>query len=321
MHTNIIAAQSTDMQCIIFFLNISNRESKRRLISIDTIVENFAGCQTRISGACMYHWISCTHLQEAVHGLGQEGCQNSSQHVIYSYSFVYSATRRVPSFLDAWLCYAHICTFLPLLSLPWPKPIDMALDRSMQPQGKVSVSHAETTMGDAQTALGNEESASYLLGFQTTHVKGVSRSSHLFFIIKATCRGCAWLGWDTQVCIRAIGTRDNSSKSVNKYAFDQEWSSLSTFTKTFTTTSNMFFPCPWVRQLQLDQGCMSKMFIFRQFSSENGSFLSLTGNNSLSTYISHWSYNVSSTVKRSISIACETNSLSTTVCSVCVGLA
>ena len=73
MHTNIIAAQSTDMQCIIFFLNISNRESKRRLTSIDTIVENFARCQTRISGACMYHWTSCAHLQEAVHGLGEFG--------------------------------------------------------------------------------------------------------------------------------------------------------------------------------------------------------------------------------------------------------
>ena len=81
-------------------------------------------------------------------------------------------------------------------------------------------------------ALGNEESTSYQLGFWTTHVKGGSRSSLLFFTIKATCRGCAWFGWDTQVCIQAIGTKDVSCKWVSKYAFDLEWSSLSNSAKT-----------------------------------------------------------------------------------------
>ena len=36
--------------------------------------------------------------------------------LIHLYSFLCSATRRVPSFVDVWLCYAHICTFLPLLT-------------------------------------------------------------------------------------------------------------------------------------------------------------------------------------------------------------
>ena len=39
MYTNIIAVQSTYMQCIIFFLNTSIRGSKRCFISIVTVVE------------------------------------------------------------------------------------------------------------------------------------------------------------------------------------------------------------------------------------------------------------------------------------------
>ena len=46
--------------------------------------------------------------------------------LIYSYSFVYAAARRVPSFVEAWLCYAHGSTFLALFPLPSPKPIGMA---------------------------------------------------------------------------------------------------------------------------------------------------------------------------------------------------
>ena len=61
------------------------------------------------------------------------------------------------------------------------------------------------------------------------------------------------------------------------------------------TMSYMLFPCPWVGQLHVDQGCIS------QFSSENGPLLSLTGNNFLSTNVS---YTFSSAVNRSISIAC-----------------
>ena len=155
-------------------------------------------------------------------------------------------------FVEAWLCYAHICTFLPLSSLPWPKLIGMALNKTMQSPGNVTVSHAETTMCDALMALSNVESTSYLLGFRTTHVKGGSRSSHLFFIFKTTYRGCAWFGWDTQVCIQAIGTRDVSSKWVSKYAFDIEWSSLSTCIKTGTQQVTCSFPvfesdrCIWI---------------------------------------------------------------------------
>ena len=134
--------------------------------------------------------------------------------------------------LAVFCTYMYLCTFLPLSSLPWPKPIGMAMNKSMQSPGKVTVSHAETIMCDALMALSNGESTSYLLGSRTTHVKGGSRGSHLFFIFKATCRGCAWFGWETQVCIQAIGTRDVSSKWVSKYAFDLEWSSLSTSTKT-----------------------------------------------------------------------------------------
>ena len=43
--------------------------------------------------------------------------------LIYLYSFVCSVARRVPSFVEAWLCYAHGCTFLALFLLPWPKPM------------------------------------------------------------------------------------------------------------------------------------------------------------------------------------------------------
>ena len=41
----------------------------------------------------------------------------------------------------------------------------------------------------------------------------------------------------------------------------------------------MFFPYPSVWQLHLDQGCISQMFILRQYSSGNGSLVSLTSNN------------------------------------------
>ena len=129
----------------------------------------------------------------------------------------------------------------------------MAVNKSMQSPGKITVSHAETTMCDALMALSNEESTSYLLGFRTTHVKGGSRSSHLFFVFKATCCGCAWYGWDTHACIQAIGTRDVSSKRINKYAFDLESSYLSLSTKTGAQQVTCSFlvlepgRCIWIR--------------------------------------------------------------------------
>ena len=46
--------------------------------------------------------------------------------LIYLYSFVCSVSRRVPPFVEAWLCYAHGCTSLALFPLPSPKPIGMA---------------------------------------------------------------------------------------------------------------------------------------------------------------------------------------------------
>ena len=86
------------------------------------------------------------------------------------------------------------------------------------------------------------------------------------------------------------------------------------------TTSKVFFPYPRVGEPHLDQGCISQMFILRLFSSENGSLVSLTGNNFLSTNISNWTYTFCSADNTSISIACVTNSFSTIVCSVCGSL-
>ena len=60
------AAQSTDMQHIILFLNISNREINRRFRSIDIIVGNFARCQRKIIGALA---ISCAWI-----GLSSTSC-------------------------------------------------------------------------------------------------------------------------------------------------------------------------------------------------------------------------------------------------------
>ena len=56
----IIVAQPADMQYIVLFLNISNRETKRHIRSIDTVVDNLARYQTDITGVCMYHWTFCT---------------------------------------------------------------------------------------------------------------------------------------------------------------------------------------------------------------------------------------------------------------------
>ena len=43
--------------------------------------------------------------------------------LIYLYLFVCSATKLVPSFVEAWLCYAHGCTFLALLFMTSPSPL------------------------------------------------------------------------------------------------------------------------------------------------------------------------------------------------------
>ena len=62
------AAQSTDMQYIILFLNISNRDIKRRFRSIDTVVGNFARCQENYW--CMHAPLDSLHLQQVVYWLG-----------------------------------------------------------------------------------------------------------------------------------------------------------------------------------------------------------------------------------------------------------
>ena len=56
--------------------------------------------------------------------------------VICLYLFLHSATRCVPSLVEAWLICAHGCTFFALLLLPSPKPLGVALDRGMQSSGK-----------------------------------------------------------------------------------------------------------------------------------------------------------------------------------------
>ena len=57
------------MQYIIMFLNISNREIKRRFRSIDIVVGHFARCQ-RKNYWCMHAPLDFLLLQEDVHGLG-----------------------------------------------------------------------------------------------------------------------------------------------------------------------------------------------------------------------------------------------------------
>ena len=105
-----------------------------------------------------------------------------------------------------------------------------------------------------------------------------SGSSHLFFIIQATCNSWACFGWDSQASIEAIVTWDISCKWVSKYASDLEFSIY--FYQNRGTTSNLFFPYPWIGQLHLDQGCISQISILRQSRSLNSSRLSSTDNNS-----------------------------------------
>ena len=117
--------------------------------------------------------------------------------LIYLYSFVCSATRGVPSFVKAWLCYAHGCTFLAWLSMPAPDPLAWHLIEACNHQEK---QESVTCWDNDVWCLDGDG----------------GRSSLLFFITKATCNSCACLGWDAQACIQAIGTMDVSSKWVSK---------------------------------------------------------------------------------------------------------
>ena len=154
--------------------------------------------------------------------------------LIYSYSFVCSATMRVPSFVEACLCYAHGCTFLALLSMPSPNPLAWHWIEACNHQEK-------------QESVACRDNDVWRLDGEG------SRSSHLFFIIKATCNSLACFGWDSQACIQAIGTRDVCCKRVSKYASDQERSSLSASTKTRAQQVTCSFhilvsgSCTWIR--------------------------------------------------------------------------
>ena len=136
-------------------------------------------------------------------------------------------TRRVPSFVGALLFYAHGCTFLALLSMPSPNPFAWHIMRR----------YVWCLDGDG------------------------SRSSHLFFIIEATCNSGACFGWDTQACNQAIGTRAVTSIWVSKYASDLERSFPSTSTKSRGTTSNIFLPYSLDQTAELGSGMhMSNIF-------------------------------------------------------------
>ena len=132
------------------------------------------------------------------------------------------------------LCYAHGCTFLALLSMPSPNPLAWHWIEACNHQEK------------QQSVACREKDVWYLDG-------DGSRSSHLFFIIKATCNSWACFGWDSQACFQAIGTRGVSCKRVSKYASDLELSSLSTPTKTGAQQVTCSFhilgssSCSWIR--------------------------------------------------------------------------
>ena len=51
----------------LLILDIRNWEIKRRFRSIDKVAENFVRCQTKMIGACMYHWTSCTYKKLCMH--------------------------------------------------------------------------------------------------------------------------------------------------------------------------------------------------------------------------------------------------------------
>ena len=59
---------------------------------------------------------------------------------------------------------------------------------------------------------------------------------------------------------------------------------------------------------------------FGKYAISDCPFISLSGNNFLSTNLSNWSYTFRSAHNTSITITCVTNSLSTIVCSVCWSL-
>ena len=58
----LVLLQHSQQICNTFFvLGYQELRDHRRFRSIDKVVENFARCQTKMIGACMYRWTSCTY--------------------------------------------------------------------------------------------------------------------------------------------------------------------------------------------------------------------------------------------------------------------
>ena len=103
--------------------------------SIDMSFTNMVDCNLWCCKQVLNH-ISCRKWFCSLNGtvtktrtLAQPSCQVRRLSnfkpacFIYLYSFVCSVTRRIPSFVEDWLCYAHGCTFLALLSMPSPNSL------------------------------------------------------------------------------------------------------------------------------------------------------------------------------------------------------
>ena len=239
-----------------------------------------------------------------------EGCQNWNQHPLYICTYLYVQRQSAFHHLQK---LAVVCTWVYFLSFvvhAITQTIGMALKRSMQSPGKVTMCHIYGSL----VALGNEESTSYLLGFRTANVQGGCRSSHLFFIINATCNNCACFVWDNQACILAIGTR------VSKYASDLERSSLSTSTKRGAHQVTHSFPILESGSCTRIRGASVKYFFWCNSAPKTAEFFRLATTSSPQT-LSSWFCTFYSAVNRSISITCMTNALSAIVFCVCGALA
>ena len=117
-------------------------------ISIDMPFTNMVDCISSMLRAGVKPYILPKNYSASVNGavnknrtLAKPSCQVrrlsklKSACLTYLYSFVCSMARHVSSFVEAWLCYTHGCTFLALFPLPSPKPIGI-LNRRMQSPGK-----------------------------------------------------------------------------------------------------------------------------------------------------------------------------------------
>ena len=129
---------------IILFVNISNREIKRLVLrgppaKIEYVISkhgwlHFVDAASRSLTIYLAEKLFCflngvvtknrTLAKPSCHVRGLSKLKSAC--LIYLCSFVCSVARRVPSFVEAWLCYAHRCNFLALFPLPSLKPVRMA---------------------------------------------------------------------------------------------------------------------------------------------------------------------------------------------------